>query len=213
MQTLKLNSRGEEVKALQCHLNLYPDGIFGKLTHEAVIAFQKSHNLTPDGIVGKWTLAAIQNQKTANSVDTPYALRKTTRPIKRIIIHCSATPEGKDFTVADITRWHKERGYATIGYHYVIYRDGTIHEGRDINLTGAHTEDYNTGSIGICYIGGCDTNGKTAKDTRTNTQKAALFTLLVQLRKLYPTATIHGHREFAKKDCPSFDVKAEYGKL
>lgn len=76
------------------------------------------------------------------------------RKINEIIIHCSATAEGKDFTVQDITRWHKQRGFKTIGYHYVIYRNGTVATGRDIAEIGAHCKGHNANSIGICYIGG-----------------------------------------------------------
>lgn len=132
------------------------------------------------------------------------------RKINRIIIHCSATPEGKDFTVADITRWHKAQGYSTIGYHYVIYRDGSVHAGRPEEEVGAHCKGYNANSIGVCYIGGVASDGKTPKDTRTNAQKAALNTLVDKLLKKYPDATVHGHREFAAKACPSFDVKKEF---
>ena len=71
------------------------------------------------------------------------------REIKSIILHCSATPEGKDFTVADITRWHKERGFRTIGYHYVVYRDGTVRKGRPVEQKGAHCEGHNKGSNGV----------------------------------------------------------------
>lgn len=137
-------------------------------------------------------------------------LKRTSRKIKEIIIHCSATPEGKDFTVADITRWHKQRGFDTIGYHYVIYRDGSVHEGRDINKAGAHCTGHNTNSIGICYIGGCDAVTGKAKDTRTDKQKAALWSLIRELVCMYPDAKIYGHRDFAAKACPSFDATKEY---
>ena len=60
------------------------------------------------------------------------------RKIREIIIHCSATKEGRNFTVADIDRWHRERGLRCIGYHFVIYRDGSIHVGRAIEEVGAH---------------------------------------------------------------------------
>jgi len=73
---------------------------------------------------------------------------------KEIIIHCSATPEGKDYTVEDIRRWHLKRGFKDIGYHYIIYRDGSVHVGRNKDLVGAHCEGHNAISIGICYIGG-----------------------------------------------------------
>lgn len=137
-------------------------------------------------------------------------LKHSTRQIDKLIIHCSATAEGKDFTVADITRWHKQRGFDTIGYHYVIYRDGSIHEGRDVNRVGAHCSGYNAKSIGICYIGGLASDNKTPKDTRTDKQKAALWTLLRELVCLYPDAEIYGHRDFSAKACPSFDARNEY---
>ncbi|MBO4662602.1 MAG: N-acetylmuramoyl-L-alanine amidase [Bacteroidaceae bacterium] len=134
------------------------------------------------------------------------------RAINEIIVHCSATPEGKDFTVADITRWHKARKFRTIGYHYVIYRDGSIHAGRPLEETGAHCVGHNRHSIGICYIGGCATDGKTPKDTRTPEQREALAKLLAELHRRFPHASLHGHREFAAKACPSFNVK-EYKHL
>ena len=96
------------------------------------------------------------------------------RKINLIIVHCSATPEGKDFTVDDITRWHKARGFKTIGYHYVIYRDGSIHKGRPVSEEGAHCVGHNKNSIGVCYIGGLAADGKTPKDTRTDSQKSSL---------------------------------------
>lgn len=134
------------------------------------------------------------------------------RNINKIIVHCSATKEGKAFNVADITRWHKQRGFATIGYHWVVLLDGTIQQGRAEMTMGAHCKGHNANSIGICYIGGLDENGK-SKDTRTPEQKKSLLELLKRLKKDYPNATIHGHREFANKDCPCFDAKNEYKTL
>ena len=135
------------------------------------------------------------------------------RKITEIIVHCSATPEGKDFTVADITRWHRQRGFRTIGYHYVVYRDGSVHPGRQEGEIGAHCTGHNACSIGICYIGGLAADGKTAKDTRTPEQRKALLMLLRRLRAKYPNAKIHGHRDFAAKACPSFDATKEYADL
>lgn len=149
------------------------------------------------------------------------------RKINLIIVHCSATKEGKDYTVADIDRWHRERGFKKIGYHYVIYRDGTVHEGRAESEVGAHCKGYNANSIGVCYIGGLAADGKTAKDTRTPAQKRALLNLLSKLKKKYPSAKIVGHRDLSPdknhdgkieswewmKDCPSFDAKTEYANL
>lgn len=131
------------------------------------------------------------------------------RHINEIIIHCSATPEGRDYTVADIDRWHKARGWRGIGYHYVIYRDGSVHAGRPVEQIGAHCTGHNANSIGICYIGGVAADGKTPKDTRTPAQRIALRELVEELMAKYPEATVHGHREFAPKACPSFDVQTE----
>ena len=135
------------------------------------------------------------------------------RRITEIIVHCSATPEGKDFTVADITRWHKARKFVTIGYHYVIYRNGEVHNGRPERQVGAHCSGHNSYSIGVCYIGGVDKDGKTPKDTRTSAQKLALERLLKHLKERFPGAKIRGHRDFAAKACPSFDATEEYRDL
>lgn len=132
------------------------------------------------------------------------------RKINKIIVHCSATPEGREVTVEEIDKWHKANGWKGIGYHYVIYLDGSIHEGRDEKEVGAHCASQNTNSIGVCYIGGVEADGKTPKDTRTEAQKKSLLELLKKLKEKYPNATIHGHREFASKACPSFDAKYEY---
>lgn len=131
------------------------------------------------------------------------------RKITKLIIHCSATPEGRDYTVADIDRWHRARGFKGIGYHYVIYRDGSVHPGRAVEVIGAHCTGQNANSIGICYIGGLAADGKTAKDTRTPAQKEALHNLVAELKARYPGVTVHGHREFANKACPCFDVKTQ----
>lgn len=127
------------------------------------------------------------------------------RRIEEIIVHCSATPEGKDYTVDQLTEWHRQRGFRTIGYHYVIDLQGTIHTGRSPTMIGAHCRGHNAHSIGICYIGGVARDGRTPKDTRTKAQKRALAHLLQVLHAQYPQATLHGHREFANKACPSFD--------
>lgn len=135
------------------------------------------------------------------------------RQIKEIILHCSATAEGKDYTVDDIRKWHKARGFKDIGYHYVIYRDGTVHNGRPLEQIGAHTTGHNSYSIGICYIGGCAKDGKTPKDTRTDAQKLAMYNLIYDLLCKYPKVEVHGHYEFANKACPSFkmeDLQKEY---
>lgn len=205
MQTLRIGSRGNDVKILQRALNLYDDGIFGNLTLERVKEYQKSVGLYPDGIVGDKTWEKLLNGKSQISVSK--------RKITEIIVHCTATQEGKHFTVSDITRWHKQRGFSTIGYHYVIYLDGTRHLGRNVNISGAHCENHNSHSIGVCYVGGLASDGKTPKDTRTQAQKTALLALLRELRRIYPMARIYGHRNFANKACPSFDAKREYSTI
>ena len=131
------------------------------------------------------------------------------RVINEIIVHCSATREGKDITVHDIDSWHKQRGFRCIGYHYVIYLDGSVHIGRPENEEGAHCLGHNKTSIGICYIGGLDIYGK-PKDTRTDEQKKSLTELIRTLKTRFPQASIHGHNEFANKACPCFDVRKEF---
>ena len=134
------------------------------------------------------------------------------RKITEIIIHCSATQEGKDFTVEDIDRWHKAKGWKSIGYHYVIHRDGSIHKGRPEEQVGAHCLNHNKHSIGVCYIGGLSQDGQ-PKDTRTPEQRAAMRALLVKLKQSYPRALIMGHNVFASKACPCFDAAKEYQDL
>ena len=135
------------------------------------------------------------------------------RNINKIIIHCSATPEGKNFTVKQIDACHRQRGFNGIGYHFVIYLDGSVHVGRALAKAGAHCKGYNAHSIGVCYIGGVATDGKTPKDTRTDAQKASLVKLITELRQQFPNASVHGHREFANKACPCFDARKEYKDL
>ena len=210
--TYSKGSRGEMVKMIQRALHLIPDGIFGPLTEEAVMTYQREHGLTPDGVVGPATLAKLLPAVTASAL----ALKRSSRHIREIIVHCTATPEGKDYTVSDIRRWHTTpvsqggRGWKDIGYHYVVYRDGTVHTGRDVNVIGAHCTNHNSYSIGVVYVGGCATDGKTPNDTRTAAQRMALVKLLKELRALYPQAKIYGHRNFASKACPSFDALNEY---
>lgn len=200
MTTIRKGSRGADVVTLQKKLNLQADGIFGVLTEEAVKEFQKANGLTVDGIVGNKTWSKLN-----------VSLNK--RNIKEIIVHCSATPEGKDFTVAQIKQWHLQRGFSDIGYHYIIYRDGSVHVGRNEAISGAHCTGHNSISIGVCYIGGCATDGKTPKDTRTPAQKTALLKLLKELKVKYPKAIIHSHKDFTPKACPSFNATDEYKSL
>ena len=157
------------------------------------------------------------------------------RPIKEIIVHCTASPENQPMTVKQIDNIHRTKNHWAngIGYHKVIYLDGSIHEGRPIAMMGAHCNEdgHNRYSIGVVYVGGCARDGKTPKDTRTPEQKASLAKLLKELHEQFPDAKLYGHRELvcslkrkdphhdctlckgypafcrdAKKSCPSFDV-------
>lgn len=133
------------------------------------------------------------------------------RKIEKIIIHCAATPEGRDVKTETIKSWHvKGRGWSDIGYHYVIELDGSVKPGRPLHRSGAHTKGHNAGSIGVCYVGGISKDKK-PKDTRTEAQRKAMDELIVTLTMDHPGATVHGHNEFSAKACPSFDVQKEYG--
>lgn len=148
------------------------------------------------------------------------------RKIKEIIIHCSATREDKEYSIDDIKRAHLARGFADVGYHYVVNRDGSVDIGRTPERIGAHCKGRNNYSIGVCYIGGLDAEGK-PKDTRTDEQKQALVDLLTHLKTEYPGVTILGHRDTSPdsnhngkvdkwewlKDCPCFDAIKEYAGL
>ena len=131
------------------------------------------------------------------------------RSIDAIIVHCTATPLGRAVTVDDIDRWHKARGWKGIGYHYVVYLDGTVHAGRPEACRGAHCKGFNAHSIGVCYVGGLDAQGRPA-DTRTPEQKESLRELIGMLQKKYPNAKVYGHRHFNNTSCPCFDADSEY---
>ena len=200
MMTYKQGSRGEMVAQIQRALHLKADAIFGPLTTEAVKDFQAAHGLTVDGIVGPATLALL----------IPARLKTSKRHINEIIIHCTDTEEGRDYTVDDVRRWHKERGWSDVGYHYLIYRNGSVVAGRDVDLIGAHCSGHNSYSIGVCYVGGRGKDGK-CRDTRTLQQRAAMSNLLIELRLRYPQAVIVGHSFWDhKKQCPCFDAAKEY---
>jgi len=150
--------------------------------------------------------------------------------IDAIVIHCSATREGQDVRASDIDKMHKERGFAMIGYNYVIDLDGKVEVGRPLSMNGAHCntkglsgKSYNYHSIGICYVGGLDRDGN-PKDTRTVAQKVALDDLVYRLIEEYPIVEVLGHRDASPdkngdgkitsnewiKQCPCFDAKSEF---
>lgn len=126
--------------------------------------------------------------------------------IDRIIIHCSATPPDRDIGAEEIRRWHLGRGWADIGYHYVIRRDGTLESGRDEDRIGAHTKGYNHGSLGVCLVGGVTTSGDPLYNF-TEAQMVCLKALVIRLVDRHPGATVHGHNEFSAKSCPTLDIQ------
>ena len=135
------------------------------------------------------------------------------RNINKIIVHCSATPEGRDVSVDTIRKWHVEdNGWSDIGYHWIIPLSGSIEKGRPESKSGAHAKGFNKNSVGVCYIGGVDKD-LNPKDTRTKGQKETLKCLLEDLKDRYPNAEIIGHRNVSSKACPSFDAKLEYKDL
>lgn len=156
------------------------------------------------------------------------ALPKPVPVVRFIVIHCSATPASMDVGVKEIDRWHREKGWWTCGYHYVIRRDGTIEESRRFNedgdpIIGAHALGFNSESIGICLVGGV--RRKDNKDEQgwegaipehnfTPAQAKALRKLLSNLEENYPKALIIGHNDlpWVTKKCPVFCVKEFRGK-
>lgn len=137
-------------------------------------------------------------------------------PISKIIVHAADTTPGMDIGAADIRRWHVEgNGWADIGYHYVIRRNGVLETGRDLDgdgevldETGAHVYGHNAGSIGICLVGGRSADGHPDCNF-TAAQWAALEALVRYLTGRFPQAIVRGHRDFdAGKACPCFDVAA-----
>ena len=134
------------------------------------------------------------------------------RKITEIIVHCTATKAGQHFDVNDVRRWHLQRKFKDIGYHFLVLLDGTVQQGRPLAEAGAHCVGHNSHSIGVCYVGGLDTDGRPS-DTRTPEQRLALRKLLTQLKQQFPTAVIHGHCDFAAKACPCFNATQEYQDL
>lgn len=131
------------------------------------------------------------------------------RSINELIWHCTATPEGREVSVAEIDRWHRQRGWNGIGYHKVVHLDGTVSDGRSIATMGAHVKRHNRGTIGYVYVGGLDKSGN-PKDTRTDAQKATMIRLSQEAVRDYGIKKISGHRDYAAKACPCFDATDEY---
>ncbi len=216
------------------------DGDFGVATELAVKVAQQRLGLVVDGIAGPQTITALSQEakpakpgreepgKSAMNVSPSAApaqptmtakpppnvdsllLLDTARPITEIIWHCTATPEGKHFTVDDVRAWHKARGWTDIGYHYLVYPDGRIMLGRPVGQVGSHVAGHNTGTIGVSYFGGVTADGKMAKDTRTPQQRSSMLWLRDQLMAKHRGIRKNsGHNEYASKACPSFNVRAD----
>jgi N-acetylmuramoyl-L-alanine amidase len=193
------------------------DGVDGPKTREAVKAFQRDKGVTADGIAGLVTLALMfpiaATSQNAASIASAVILKqpKATRKITEIIVHCTATPEGREVSVDTIRSWHLANGWRDIGYHYVVGLDGTVRPGRPEAQIGSHVAGHNSGTIGIVYVGGVAADGKTPKDTRTPAQKAALLDLAKALIAKYPAIRrVAGHNQYTNaKACPSFDVRKD----
>lgn len=126
--------------------------------------------------------------------------------VKYIVVHCSATMPGQHCDAETIDEWHRQRGFEMIGYHYVVLPSGGLEHGRPLFYQGAHVRGYNHCSIGVCYVGGLDDNGKTA-DTRTEQQKITLRWIISSLKVQFPQARVVGHCNLnAGKACPCFDA-------
>ncbi|WLR94256.1 peptidoglycan recognition protein family protein [Shinella zoogloeoides] len=192
------------------------DGIDGPKTREAVKAFQRDKGVTADGKVGPVTHTLLFETETRSAAASTSAAAviekqaKATRKIVEIIVHCTATPERRDYSLETIRKWHLERGWNDIGYHYVVHPDGVIEAGRPEAKVGSHVAGHNSGTLGIVYVGGVAADGKTPKDTRTAAQKAALLDLAKALIAKYPAIKkVTGHNQYAAKACPSFDVRRD----
>ena len=131
-------------------------------------------------------------------------------PVTHLTIHCTATPEGRDNSAAEVTRWDIER-FGQPSYHFVVELDGTVVNTLPITQKGAHTGGHNTGNIGVSYVGGTSSlnAGGVPKDTRTAEQKLALRKIVAQMKAKYPGLIVLGHRDWpgVTKACPSFDVR------
>jgi len=124
-----------------------------------------------------------------------------------LIIHCTATKPLMDIGYEEINRWHKERGWLSCGYHFIIKRNGVIEDGRTTDSVGAHCRGKNHNSIGIAMVGGVTQEDHTIpEDNFQGAQWESLKKLVEELHKQYPNAEVKGHNHFSDKFCPSFDV-------
>lgn len=120
------------------------------------------------------------------------------RKVTKIFLHCSASDNPAHDNAATIKKWHIERGFSNIGYHFYIRKDGTLEEGRNLEVVPAAQQNHNSGSIAICCGGLKDFPPK---------QMSALIKLCNEIHAELPDATFHGHCEVSNKACPVFDYK------
>lgn len=123
-----------------------------------------------------------------------------------IFVHCSATKPSQDIGASTIEMWHKQQGWLSIGYHFVIKRDGTVEEGRPVDVIGSHVKDWNYKSVGVCLVGGINDKGNFEANF-TPAQMHSLDATLKYLKSKYPQAEIKAHHDVAPKACPSFDLQ------
>lgn len=122
-----------------------------------------------------------------------------------IFVHCAATKAGMDIGLREVRQWHKEAGFLDVGYHFIIRRDGTIEEGRPVDVVGSHVKGWNERSVGICLVGGIDAKGQPEANFAPS-QMFELRGLLQTLQAQYPQAVIKAHHDVAPKACPSFNL-------
>lgn len=210
----------KQVKAFQKKYGLVVDGIIGPQTRKVLAELAKSPSsrakVEPDKSAMSVPLRKADKSLAIGDDETFFtrriAIPKTARPIHEIIVHCTATPEGRWYDRADVNAWHKQRGWEMIGYHFLILLDGTIQIGRPLGMIGSHCLNHNTGTVGVAYVGGLAADGKRPKDTRNTAQKAALVWLCKALKSEYGiTKRVKGHNEYDRgKACPSFRMKGDF---
>jgi N-acetylmuramoyl-L-alanine amidase len=198
------------------------DGQMGPRTREAVRAFQRSRKLAEDGVLGPVTMGALLGQIDKSEPPAPAGKRA----IHTLVWHCTATPEGKEYTRDQIKAMHLLRGFTDIGYHLLVHLDGTTSPGRSEDREGAHVSGHNRGTIGYSYVGGIGRDGK-PKDTRTAAQRATMERVTKDAIRRYKLRLVLGHRDLSPdrdhdgvvepfewvKVCPCFDAAPEYGPL
>jgi len=188
------------------------DGKGGPKTDLATIAFKKTVFKNPklwDSLVGPRTLTAMyayllmRRHKPKADVKPIINIPKVLRRIDTLVIHYTASA---DVSAATINKWHKARGWNSIGYHFVVRRNGKIERGRNLNIVGAHVENHNAGSVGIVLTGADNLDWYPAQ-AQLNTIKR----LLRDIKKVYPIKKVYFHKDLAATSCPGRLTKKQVG--